>query len=411
MAEENKNVEAVTPTEVPQISPAEQVAGLLNKLDNKDFSLYFFVLDTLGNPVAGVANIYEHVKVLNELGYNAVIMHEKNDYKLRLDPTNPEDNGRMGIADWLGEEYAALPHISIEAQQLNVTPADFIIIPEIFANIMDQVKQFPCKKVVFSQNYDYLLELLPLGKKWNYDYGFHDVITTTQKQANYVSSLFQGISTHIVPVAISDEFKPDALPKIPLVSIVARNQSDAKKIANSFYLQYPMYKFITFKELRGIAKSEFADLLGKSCLAVWIDDSSAFGTFPLEAMKSETPVIGKIPNMVPEWMETVAKNEDGTDVLDENGNPTMVIKNNGVWTNTTLNIPELIATYMKVWFEDSVPQHILDNMATSFDDYTPEKQRAAIETVYANLVTKRKQELASMVAQQQPAETNEETKA
>jgi hypothetical protein len=60
-------------------------------------------------------------------------------------------------------------------------------------------------------------------------------------------------------------------------------------------------KFITFKELRGIPKAQFAEELGKSCLAVWIDDQAGFGTFPLEAMQSGTPVIGKIPNMVPEW--------------------------------------------------------------------------------------------------------------
>ena len=29
---------------------------------------------------------------------------------------------------------------------------------------------------------------------------------------------------------------------------------------------------------------------------------SSFGTFPIECMKSNTPVIGKIPRMVPEWM-------------------------------------------------------------------------------------------------------------
>lgn len=411
MAEENKNEIVGNQAQVPQMSPAEQVAVFLNKLENKDFNLYFFVLDTLGNPVAGVANIYEHVRVLNDLGYKAIIMHEKNDYKLRMDPTNPEDNGRMGIADWLGEEYANLPHISIEGQQLNITPADFIIIPEIFANIMDQVKKFPCKKVVFSQSYDYLLELLPIGKKWNYDYGFHDVITTSTKQAKYVSSLFQGISTHIVPVSIPDYFKPDALPKIPVVTIVARNQSDAKKIANSFYLQYPMYKFITFKELRGMPKTQFAEELGKSCLAVWIDEPSGFGTFPLEAMKAGTPVIGKIPNMVPEWMETTAKNENGEQVLDDNGNPIMVVRNNGVWTNTTTNIPELIATYMKVWFEDSVPQNILDEMSQTYGDYSISNQRIAIETVYGNLVNKRKEELASMVVKEQPAETKEETKA
>ena len=80
----------------------KQVNEIIEKLDKKDFSLYFFTLDTKGNPTAGIANIYEHVKVLNELGYNAKILHEKNDYKLRGDESG------MGIADWLGEEYAAL---------------------------------------------------------------------------------------------------------------------------------------------------------------------------------------------------------------------------------------------------------------------------------------------------------------
>lgn len=383
MVEENKPVERLD----------AKVAEVLNKLDNKDFSLYFFTLDTMGNPVAGVANIYEHVKVLNELGYNAVIMHEKNDYKLH----GNEDG--MGISDWLGEEYTKLPHISIESQQLNVTPEDFIIIPEIFANIMDQVKKFPCKKIVLSQSYDYLLELLPLGKKWNHDFGFHDVITTSEKQANYIKGLFQGINTHIVPVAISDYFKPDDKPKVPVVTVVTRNHGDAKKIANAFYLQYPIYKFVTFKELRGMPKKEFAEELGKSCLAVWVDDPSGFGTFPLEAMQSGTPVIGKIPNMIPEWMEDVLLDKDGKPVLDENGNTTKVIKNNGVWTNTTLNIPELIGTFMKVWFEDSVPQDILKSMEETNGKYSTENQKKAIEEVYGNLVEKRKLEFTSMVAE------------
>jgi len=377
-------------TNKPVKTQEEQIGELLSKLDNKDFSFYFFTLDTKGNPVAGVANIYEHVKTLNELGYKAFIMHEKDDYKLRGDETS------MGIADWLGEEYANLPHISIEGQQLNVNPSDFIIIPEIFANIMDQVKQFPCKKIVFSQSYDYLLELLPIGKKWHTDFGFYDVITTSQKQANYVTSLFQGINTHIIPVGISDMFKPSEKPKTPVVTILTRNHGDAKKIANAFYLQFPIYKFVTFKELRGIPKAQFAEELGKSCLAVWIDDQSGFGTFPLEAMKSGTPVIGKIPNMIPEWMESTT----------ENGETTLL--NNGVWTNTTINIPELVGTFMKVWFEDSVPQDILDSMETTNGEYSMDKQRKAIEEVYGTLVTNRKKEFTSMI---KPKETNVETNA
>ena len=353
----------------------KQVKEVLAKLESKDFSLYFFTLDTKGNPTAGIANIYEHVKILNDLGYKAAILHEKNDYKLRGDQ---EGNG---IADWLGEEYASLPHVSIEGQQLNITPADFIVIPEIFSNIMDQVKGFPCKKVVFSQSYDYLLELLQIGKRWNVDYGFNDVITTSEKQANYLKTLFPSIKTHVVPVSIPKYFKDSDKPKIPVVSILTRNQGDAAKIAKSFYLQFPIYKWITFKELRGLPRQQFASELAKSCLAVWIDDQSGFGTFPLEAIECNTPVIGKMPNMIPEWMEHV----------DSEGNVT--IKQNGVWTNTTLNIPELIATYLKVWLEDSVPSDLTDAINETKGSYSIEKQLEAATSVYTALHENRINEL------------------
>lgn len=355
-----------------QISQLKDVIG---NLENKNFKLYFFTLDTKGNPTAGIANIYEHVKMLNELGYKSYILHEKNDYKLRGD-----ENGQ-GIADWLGEEYANLPHASIEGQELLISPSDFIIIPEIFSNVMDQVKGFPCKKIVFSQSYDYLLELLPIGKRWDFDYGFTDVITTSNKQANYVKGLFPSVKTHIVPVSIPEYFKPTGKPKTPVIAVVTRNAGDAAKLAKSFYLQFPIYKWVTFKELRGLPRQKFATELEKCCLAVWIDDQAGFGTFPLEAIECNTPVIGKMPNMLPEWMENIEPNGE------------ISVKNNGVWTNTTLNIPELIATYLKIWLEDAVPSDLLESMAESRGQYTVESQKQAVDKVYGAIFENRTSEL------------------
>lgn len=355
-----------------QVSQLKEVIG---NLENKNFRMYFFTLDTKGNPTAGIANIYEHVKMLNELGYNACILHEKNDYKLRGD-----ENGN-GVGDWLGEEYAQLPHASIEGQELLITPSDFIIIPEVFANIMEQVKGFPCKKIVFSQSYDYLLELLAVGKRWDFDFGFNDVVTTSKKQASYIKSLFPSIKTHIVPVSIPSYFKPTGKPKTPVVAVLTRNAGEAAKLAKSFYLQYPIYKWVTFKELRGLSRENFATQLEKCCLAVWIDEQSGFGTFPLEAMECNTPVIGKMPNMIPEWMENV----------DENGE--VSVKNNGVWTNTTLNIPELIATYLKIWLEDAVPTDLLDAMGETRGQYSVENQKQILEDVYSAIFENRTSEL------------------
>lgn len=358
----------------------EQVNAVIEKLESKDFSIYFFTLDTKGNPVAGVANIYEHVKVLNNLGYKAYILHEKNDYKTF------GDENQNGLADWLGEEYGNLPHVSIESGALNVTPQDFLIIPEAFSSLMQQkeVRSLPCKKIVLSQSPEYIFELLPLGRRWT-DFGFNDVITTSNKQADYLKTLFPMINTHVVPVSIPSYFKPSTKPKSPIVAIHSRNQSDVSKITKAFYLQYPIYKWLTFKELRGLSKKQFANELSKSCLAVWVDDVAGFGTFPIEAIECGTPVIGKIPNTIPEWMEEI--DSDGQAALNYNG----------LWTNSTTNIPELISTYMKVWLEDSIPQELIDGMEETKGKYSEENQVNKVEEVYNSLVQSRISEFKNII--------------
>lgn len=358
----------------------EQVSSVISKLESKDFSLFFFTLDTKGNPVAGVANIYEHVKVLNSLGYKAYILHEKNDYqKFGNDDYN-------GLADWLGIEYANLPHVSIESGALNVGPQDFLIIPEVFSSIMQQkeVRSLPCKKIVLSQSPEYIFELLPLGRRWT-DFGFNDAITTTEKQAEYLKTLFPSLTTHVVPVSIPSYFTDSAKPKLPVIGLHTRNQADITKITKSFYLQYPMYKWLSFKELRGLSRQNFATELSKCCLAVWVDDVAGFGTFPIEAIECNTPVIGKIPNSAPEWMEST----------DEEGNTTL--KYNGIWTNSIVNIPDLIATYMKVWLEDSVPQELFDGMNETKGLYSEDKQVSKIESVYGSLVQNRIDEFKNII--------------
>ena len=263
----------------------EKGREVIEKLNNKDFKIYFFTLDTQGNPSAGVANVYEHVRMLREVGYDAQIMHEKNEYH--------------GVQDWLEDSYMDLPHVSAESGDLNIAPEDFIIVPEIFSNVMSQVKDLPCKKIVMSQNYYYILELLTMGMKWT-DYGFDDVITTSQKQADYIKQHFPAVDTHIVPVGIPDYFKSTDKIKEPVIAISSREQSDTMRIIKSFYLQFPQYKWISFQELRNLPRKQFAEILGKSCLSVWVDNVAGFGTMPIESMECETPVIGKIPEMVPE---------------------------------------------------------------------------------------------------------------
>ena len=364
----------------------ENIKNSIGKINDKDFGIYFFTLDTKGNPTAGVATIYEHAKKLRDLGYNAQILHDKNDYKLR------EDEEGMGIAEWLGEEYATIPHISIESQELQVGPQDFVIIPEAFASVMKQTKDFPCKRVVFLQAYEYIFEMLEIGEGWE-EFNIRDVITTNKNLSDYARSVFRGINVDEIPVGIPEYFTNSDKPKVPTIAMSSRDKRELLKIVKIFYQKYPHYRFVTFRDMSGLPRKDFAKQLGESFVSVWLDELSGFGTFPIESMKCNTPVIGKIPRMVPEWMGSV----------DENGN--LNLNDNGVWTANLNSIPDVVATMVGLYLEDALPENILNGMKEYQDKYTVETSEKVLTEVYERLFGKRIVELQSMVTKLQEQET------
>jgi hypothetical protein len=367
----------------------EKIKESIGKIENKDFGIYFFTIDTKGNPTAGVATIYEHVKKLRELGYNANILHDKNDYRLR------ENEDGMGIAEWLGEEYAEIPHVSIESQKLQVGPSDFVVIPEAFASIIKQTVNFPCKRIVFLQSYEYIFEMLEIGEGWE-QFGITDVIATNENLSTYANSVFRGLRTDIIPIGIPEYFKNSSEPKIPTIAMSARDKRELLKIVKIFYQKYPHYRFVTFRDMSGLPREMFAKELAKSFVSVWIDELSSFGTFPLESIRTKTPVIGKIPRMVPEWMGSI----------DQNGN--LNLNDNGIWTPNLNSIPDIIATMVGLYLEDSIPENILNNMTEWETKYSTEEADKILTEVYKGIFDRRIVELQHTYDQIQQKELTED---
>ena len=297
----------------------------------------------------------------------------------------------MGIAEWLGEEYANIPHVSIESQQLQVGLSDFVIIPEAFASIIKQTTNFPCKRIVFLQSYEYIFEMLEIGEGWE-QFGIRDVITTNKNLSDYANSVFRGIRTDEVPVGIPSYFKNSDKPKVPTIAMSARDKRELLKIVKVFYQKYPHYRFVTFRDMAGLPRETFAKELGQSFLGVWVDELSSFGTFPLECMKSNTPVIGKIPRMVPEWMGTV----------DQNGN--LNLNDNGIWTPNMNAIPDIIATMVGLYLEDALPQNIMVGMTEWENKYTEEESNKVLSEVYDGIFKRRIVELETTYNQLQEKE-------
>ena len=331
----------------------EKVLKSIEILKNKQARIYFLTQDTKGNAKASVRFIYQVAKTLKDAGFNPIILHEKNDY--------------AGVGKWLGEEYMAIPHRVIEGQNLEISPEDFLIVPEIFGFMMEQVKQLPCAKVVLAQSYAYIVETLQPGQNWA-QYGFFKCITTTNNQKDYIERVMRQSSFDIIKPIISENFHPKSQPPMPIVGVHTKEQSDAINIIKTFYLKFPQYRWFTFRDLRGLSELEFSNSLRDCFVSVWIDDESGFGTFPLESMKSNVPVIGKIPNLNPDWM-----NEE-----------------NGIWITDKTIFADVIADFIQNWLEDNIKPEMYVEMKKTADKYSDKQEfESSVTTLFEKFLINR----------------------
>ena len=325
----------------------EQISKIKTSIENlkeKKSRIYFLVQDTKGNAKASMAYIYRLALTLKNNGYNAIILHEKVDY--------------TGVSTWLGEEYMEnLQHKPIEGENLEVSPEDLIIIPELFGFVMSQLTKMPCGKIVLCQAYDHILETLQPGATWT-QLGFLKCIITSDYQKDLVEGLMRNISFDILQPYISETFEKQILPPNPIIAIHSREQRESINIIKSFYIKYPQYRWVTFRDMRGLSEQEFASVLKDSFLSVWIDETSSYGTFPLESMKVGVPVIGLTPNLVPTWMN----------------------ENNGVWVNNKIQILDFIADFLQNWLEDNVKQDLYTEMIKTVENL-PSKTDFETKTV------------------------------
>jgi hypothetical protein len=331
----------------------EKVQLSIQNLREKKARIYFFVQDTKGNAKASIRLIYQMADALKKDGFNPIMLHEKNDY--------------VGVASWLGEEYMTLPHKAIEGQNLEISPEDFLIIPEIFGFIMEQVSKLPCAKIVLTQQYSNMLETLQPGQSWA-QFGFYKCITTSNLQKDYIERVMRQSTFDIVKPYIGESFSPKPTPPMPIVAVHTKEQSDAVNLIKTFYLKFPQYRWFTFRDLRGLSEKDFAKSLKECFLSIWIDDKSGFGTFPVESMACGVPTIGKIPDLQPEWMT----------------------EDNGIWVTDVTLMADFIADFIQNWLEDGIKPELYDHMKETVVKYQNKQEfEASVVNLFETFLTTR----------------------
>lgn len=344
-----------------------RIEAEIGKIDNKESKIFFFVIDTKGNPNGNLSYIYNLALILKNHNYDVNMLYQ-------------EEEEFIGVKDWMGEEYANLPHYDIANDDVEVSASDVLFIPEIFSNIMIQTKKLPCKRIAILQNFNFVLEQTPMVSQWG-DLGIMEALTNSDTNGDLIKDVFPYVKTTTVDPFIDKVFGETKEPKKMIINILAKNQGDINKIIKPFYWKYPMYKWVSFRDLRGFPKEDYARMLREAAITIWIDEDTSFGYSALEAMKSGSIVIAKTTDNVYKWMEQDDKS----------------LKDCCVWFDSYHSVHKIIASVVRACITDNVPSEIGNAAKETVKDYTIENTEKQLIEYIEKVLENRKGEMKSLI--------------
>ena len=104
-----------------------------------------------------------------------------------------------------------------------------------------------------------------------------------------------------------------------------------------------------------------------------MDAVSDFGYSALEAAKSGSIVLAKVPDTPTDWTFVHEVIEDG----EKNGlNPAFI------WFDDLNRVPDMIASVVRTWTLDRIPDELYESMTKAADEYTPTKAGGDIQKEY-----------------------------
>lgn len=340
----------------------------ISKIDKKENKIFFFVIDTKGVPSGSLEYIYNLALILKEEGYDVTMLHTEDEF--------------VGVGSWLSEQYSSLPHFNVNGGEIGTSPSDLLFIPEIYAQVMNQTKTLPCKRVAILQNYDYMVEQMPYAAQWG-DFGITEGIYNSDYQAAQLNDAFPYVKLTKVTPFISKIFGKTNEPRKMIINIVSKDQSNIKKIVKPFYWKYPMFKWVSFKELRNLSKEDFAKALREGAATVIVDEDTSFGYAALESMKSGAITMCKVPETELDWTAS-----------DDNSLP-----NCCVWFNNYGTLHKQLASVVRSWITDKIPTVLEEEAKKVLDKYSYDKTKGELLGFVDKVFEKRKNEMNELIIQ------------
>jgi hypothetical protein len=245
---------------------------------------------------------------------------------------------------------------------------------------MNQTKNLPCKRVAILQNYDFLVEQMPYAAQWG-DFGIMEGITNSNYQAAELNEVFPYVKLTKVTPYLSKIFGSTIEPKKMVINVIAKDQSDIKKVVKPFYWKYPNLRWVSFKDLRNMPKNEFAQALREDAITIVVDEDASFMYSALEAMKSGSITMVKVPRTEVEWASG-----------DE-------LPNCCVWFDNYDTLHKQIASVVRSWITDKVPPVLAEEAKKVTGEYTEGRTKKEFIEYLTSVLDRRKKEMEELLIQ------------
>ena len=311
-----KNTESQEVQEIEKkLNQNDIIDKAISNLRENKFKTYFYC-PPMNSPSGGIGVILKAAKNLSDDGFDVTLVYEprqdqKASYEASSKAKTQVDIYEEFNPTWVDFDISKIKILPLGDKKikfsngteqkcipLNLSPEDFLIIPEGFPDVMKKTMQVSCKRIVFAQSWFYVLNAMQPGEKWQH-FGITDVISVSDAISEYLVSIMPGLNIKDFKQGINrDIFKvPEKMSdKLPIVAFSAsrgpENKLKTYNIIKTFYAFYPHLKWVRFQELEGMDREQFAERLGSCAFYLHTDDIAGFGTAPLEAMASGTHTVG-----------------------------------------------------------------------------------------------------------------------
>lgn len=217
----------------------------------------------------GIKYIFRMAETLRGFGHDAVVLEEK----------ERRPQWFVSNAPIVGQSV------------LKPNPDQIYVLPEDQTHMLAPLKDWPQKKIIYSQNHFY--SALRLGDLQSYsDFGVTHIICSSRTIAEHARLRHPKVIAHIVPYAIDQSvFKP-AFKHNRIAFMPRKRAIEAAYIRDMFRFTLPQYRDWEWQELTNVSEADAARAMNQAKVFLSLSRLEGFGLTPLEAMAAGCVVAG-----------------------------------------------------------------------------------------------------------------------